>query len=105
MIKYNLTCECGEKFESWFLNSSEFDLLRKKKLVKCICNSKYVKRKPKIIFDKSKPSGDKIRILNVRRSKKYGIYKKTDFQQAINETIKWYIENKSKTKLRFNYFK
>ena len=76
-----------------------------KKLVKCICNSKYVKRKPKIIFDKSKPSGDKIRILNVRRSKKYGIYKKTDFQQAINETIKWYIENKSKTKLRFNYFK
>lgn len=76
-----------------------------KKLVKCICNSKYVKRKPKIIFDKSKPSGDKVRILNVRRSKKYGIYKKTDFQQAINETIKWYIENKSKTKLRFNYFK
>ena len=45
MIKYNLTCECGEKFESWFLNSSEFDLLRKKKLVKCIyCESTLVKK-------------------------------------------------------------
>jgi len=76
-----------------------------KKLVNSICNSKYIKRKPKIIFDKTKPSGDKIRILNVKKSKKNGIYKKTKFQKAINETIKWYIENKSKTKLRFNYFK
>jgi len=76
-----------------------------KKLVKSICNSKHIKVKPKIIFDKSKPTGDKIRILNVRRSKKFGIYKVTDFQKAIDETIDWYKNNKSKTKLRYNYFK
>ena len=45
MIKYNLTCECGEAFESWFSSSSEFDHLRKKKLIKCIyCESYKVKK-------------------------------------------------------------
>ena len=45
MIKYNLTCECGETFESWFLNSSEFDSLCKKKFIKWIyCESTLVKK-------------------------------------------------------------
>ena len=45
MIKYNLTCKCGGTFESWFLNSSEFDILCKKKLVKCIyCESSLIKK-------------------------------------------------------------
>ena len=45
MIKYNLTCECGEMFESWFSSSSEFDSLCKKKLIKCIyCESSLIKK-------------------------------------------------------------
>ncbi len=45
MIKYNLICKCGESFESWFLSSSGFDSLCKKKLIKCIyCGSLYVKK-------------------------------------------------------------
>ena len=45
MIKYNLTCECGNAFESWFANSSEYDSLIRKKLVKCIyCDSSSVKK-------------------------------------------------------------
>ena len=45
MIKYNLTCKCGESFESWFLNSSKFDYLSKKKLIKCIyCGSSSIKK-------------------------------------------------------------
>ena len=45
MIKYNLICKCGETFESWFLSSSEFDSLCKKKLIKCIyCESSNVKK-------------------------------------------------------------
>ena len=45
MIKYNLTCKCGEFFESWFLNSSKFDYLCKKKLLKCIyCGSSSIKK-------------------------------------------------------------
>ena len=45
MIKYNLTCKCGETFESWFLSSSEFDSLCKRKLIKCIyCESSLIKK-------------------------------------------------------------
>ena len=45
MIKYNLICQCGETFESWFASSSEFDYLCKKKLIKCIyCESSLVKK-------------------------------------------------------------
>ena len=45
MIKYNLICKCGETFESWFLSSSEFDSLCKKKLIKCIyCESFQIKK-------------------------------------------------------------
>ena len=45
MIKYNLTCECGGMFESWFSSSTEFDILCKKKLIKCIyCESSLIKK-------------------------------------------------------------
>ena len=45
MIKYNLTCKCGESFESWFLSSSGFDYLCRKKHIKCIyCGSLSVKK-------------------------------------------------------------
>ena len=38
-------CKCGESFESWFLSSSGFDSLCKKKLIKCIyCESLSVKK-------------------------------------------------------------
>ena len=45
MIKYHLICKCGSAFESRFANSSEFDSLLKKKMVKCIyCESSSVKK-------------------------------------------------------------
>ena len=45
MIQYNLKCECGKIFDSWFLSSSEFDLLSKKNLLKCIyCNSSAISK-------------------------------------------------------------
>ena len=43
MIKYNLKCESGHEFESWFSDSEEFDKLNKKKLLECIyCSSKKI---------------------------------------------------------------
>jgi len=45
MIKYNLICECGNTFESWFASSTEFDSLLKKKIIKCIyCDCSTVKK-------------------------------------------------------------
>ena len=37
MIKYNLKCECGAEFESWFSSSKEYDRLEKKKMLSCQC--------------------------------------------------------------------
>ncbi len=37
MIKYQLKCECGEEFESWFSNSKEYDNLEKKNILSCQC--------------------------------------------------------------------
>ena len=45
MIKYNLLCKCGKSFESWFLDSGEYENLKKRKLVNCMyCNSSSVKK-------------------------------------------------------------
>ena len=45
MIKYNLICECGKTFESWFLSSNEHDVQRRKKLIHCIyCDSTSVNK-------------------------------------------------------------
>ena len=45
MIKYNLVCECGKTFESWFSSSDEYDVLLRKKLINCIyCDSTLVRK-------------------------------------------------------------
>ena len=78
MIKYNLICKCGGSFESWFLSSSGFDSLCKKKLIKCIyCGSLSVKksvmapnlpRKSNKVFKKTKLEKNiKKQLLDVRK--------------------------------------
>ena len=45
MIKYNLICECGQTFESWFSSSTEYEVLKKKKLINCIyCQNTSVRK-------------------------------------------------------------
>ena len=45
MIKYNLICECGKTFDSWFSSSDEHDVHRRKKLIHCIyCDSTSVNK-------------------------------------------------------------
>ena len=62
MIKYQLKCECGKEFESWFSSSSEFDKLEKKKMLSCICgtSNKITKQimSPQVSISK-KITGDK----------------------------------------------
>ena len=78
MIKYNLICKCGGSFESWFLSSSGFDSLSKKKLIKCIyCESSTIKKsvmapnlssKSNKVFKKTKLEKNiKIQLLNFRK--------------------------------------
>jgi GDP-L-fucose synthase len=75
-----------------------------KKLVNTIVSSDKIKKKPKIVYDKSKPSGDKIRILDVTLAKKNGIYCKFDLKTAVDLTIDWYLNNSKSMSKRYNFF-
>ena len=81
MIKYNLICECGKTFESWFSSSTEYDALRRKKLINCIyCDSTSI--------DKSIMSPNLF-------GKSNEIYKKTKLEKNIKKQLlefKKYIE-------------
>ncbi len=57
MIKYKLVCKnCDLKFDSWFATSTEYEKLKKKKLLICHkCNSKEVEKSimaPQLINNK-----------------------------------------------------
>ena len=75
-----------------------------KNLVKLIVNSKHIKFKPKIIFDKSKQGGDKKRVLNTKYAQSKGIKNETKLKIGIDKTIEWYLNNKENFKTKFNYF-
>lgn len=45
MIRYDLHCEAGHGFESWFRSSGDYDVQRKRKLVECpICGSHQIEK-------------------------------------------------------------
>jgi len=45
MIKYNLKCKNRHEFESWFLDSKEFEKLKSKKMIECIfCGTKEIEK-------------------------------------------------------------
>jgi GDP-L-fucose synthase len=66
--------------------------------------NKFFKNQFKINWDKSKPSGDKIRILDTKYLNSLGIKQTTSLEKGIIETIEWYLDNKNKQK-RFDIFK
>ena len=63
-----------------------------KKLVSLILSN--IKIKPKIFWDKSKPSGDKIRVMNIDRAKSLGYKPNISLEVGLKETIEWYINEK-----------
>ena len=62
MIHYNLRCERGHAFESWFQSSSAYESQEKRKLVNCpVCGSAKVERAimaPQIVSKKGRESAE-----------------------------------------------
>lgn len=59
----------------------------------------------KIIWDKTKPKGDKKRLMDTKRAKKLlGFKPLTSLEQGIKETIDWYLDNKNLLNRRYNVF-
>jgi hypothetical protein len=66
VIKYNLKCHNDHEFESWFSNSSEFDNLKRKKLLECIfCSSKKINKSIMApMVSGMKENNNEIKVLN-----------------------------------------
>ena len=93
MIKYKLFCnDCELKFDSWFSSSSEYEKLKKKKLLIChSCNSEKVEKTlmaPQLISGKAK-NDEKF------DTQKYKKIKKTikNYQKFIKDNFKYVGDN------------
>ena len=92
MIKYSLICkECNLSFESWFSSSSEFEKLKRKKLLNCHkCNSLKVDK------NLMAPSiNKKLNIQKDKELKKLNKIKKTikEYQNFIKNNFDYVGEN------------
>ena len=72
-----------------------------RKIVNILCK---LEKNLKVTWDKSKPTGDKVRIMNVNRLKKLGIKNNFDIQEGIERTFDWYKKNYKKKFHRYNFF-
>jgi len=55
---------------------------------------KNVDEKPRVIWDHTKPSGDKTRVMNVNKAKALGYNPSISLEEGIKETIDWYRNEK-----------
>ena len=93
MIKYKLCCKkCDLKFDSWFASSTEYERLKKKRLLVCHkCNSSKVEKtimSPQLINTKSKKE-------DRTQYDKFNKVKKTirNYQKFIKENFKFVGDN------------
>lgn len=68
--------------------------------------SKFVPKGPiKIVWDKSKPMGDKKRLMDTTRAKKLlGFKPIISLEEGIKETVEWYLRNKTLSNKRYSVF-
>jgi len=73
-----------------------------KEIVEIIVNN--LENKPKILWDTSKPSGDKKRLMDISRAKALGWKPEISIQKGIKEVMNWYEKNKDIVQKRYNVF-
>ena len=61
-------------------------------------------KKLEIIFDTSKPSGDRKRILDTTRAKGVGFLPQISLEEGLRKTYYWYLENKELAENRYDVF-
>lgn len=57
-----------------------------------------------LVWDTSKPSGDKKRLMNIDYAKSFGFEPEIGIEEGIAETVKWYRENRDIVGKRYNVF-
>ena len=62
-------------------------------------------KKPEIVWDTTKPGGDRKRVMDMSRITGYGFENAISLREGVKDTIKWYNSNKNEIDKRFNVFK
>jgi GDP-L-fucose synthase len=74
-----------------------------KELAETVC--RHVDPSIELVFDATKPSGDPKRVMNVERAKSYGFVTQYSLDDAIHETVEWYMAHRAApTQGRYNIF-
>lgn len=66
---------------------------------------KLVDNPPKVIWDESKQSGERVRLMDVTRAEQMlGFRARTSLESGLRETIQWYLNNRASADNRYNVF-
>ena len=60
--------------------------------------------KPEILWEPSKPTGDKSRVMDISRVRAMGFEPQVSLEEGIKETMGWYQRNKSRANNRYDIF-
>ncbi len=63
-----------------------------------------MEKPPEIVWDTSKPSGDKKRLMDVERARSIGFEPEIAIEQGLREVMEWYRQNKDLAQKRYNVF-
>lgn len=64
----------------------------------------YLPKKPTIVWDTTKPSGDKKRVLDVSRLRSYGWEREIPLEEGVRRTMEWYTTEKDIPDGRYSIF-
>jgi len=91
-----------EKCPGYALNLGSGTGYSIKELVEIVVNN--LEKKPKVVWDISKPSGDKKRLMDISKAKALGWQPKISLEQGVKEVMEWYEKNKDVANKRYNVF-
>jgi GDP-L-fucose synthase len=64
-----------------------------------------LKAKPEVVWDTSKPSGDRKRLMDMSRARSIGFEPQISIEQGISEVMDWYGKNRGEVDKRYNVFR
>ena len=59
---------------------------------------------PRVVWDTSKPSGDRKRLMDITRARSYGFEPQVSFEKGVPAVMKWYMQHRVDAEKRYNIF-
>ncbi len=63
-----------------------------------------LKEKPELVWDTSKPAGDKKRLMDISRARAIGFEPQISIEEGIREVMGWYVSNQQLSEKKYNVF-